>query len=230
MPIASEISSMSVHPVAAPPRADRLRHELRRARPALGEGSPTFMSAMLLLLGREIGPNIDRLSRLTGYPRDFVAKCARRLYDNGVWEDGRTVCEWSTQDDPSFWADVEVAEGKLYRQSSETGCEWAPIGQWRKSYDFVDRSAAARTTSSYHCARVPPAEEDDLAPAVVEVEDPPVCLVWEDAADSWEGDQLLAAVAEDWARTGRYSKEPTPASEQSGAPAVELFPDAVWLQ
>ncbi len=129
--------------IAAPPtRAAALRNEPAALDPTLEPNSPTFRCAVLLLAAERIGQNIDRLARFSGYPREFVAKCARRLCDNGVWRNGQTVYNWDEAclaDDAirrAFWADVAVAEGRMCRrENGHGGIEWAQAGCWIKSYE-----------------------------------------------------------------------------------------------
>lgn len=155
----------AAHPTY-PPRQERprkpdtaaLHAKVRRLSPSLDPETVTFRAAVLLLTAVVVGQNVDKLARLTGYTRELVARCARRLVDNGVWKNGNTVRTW---DDPetgplAFWGDVGVAEGKLCRRMDETGAlRWAPAGEWRKSYDFVPRQREEGTSAAYHQAVVP---------------------------------------------------------------------------
>jgi hypothetical protein len=48
------------------------------------------------------------------------------------------VYPWSGPDDPRFWNDVAVAEGRLLRRTRSDGqVEWAPAGSWDKAFDYV---------------------------------------------------------------------------------------------
>lgn len=122
--------------------SEGFREKVSRMSPRLAPDSSEFRAAVLLLAGVEVGHNVDRLARLTGYPPDFVARCARRLYDNGVWRGGETCSPWHDQagGDEAFWADVRVAVGQMCRRVTETGhLEWAPAGYWRKAFEYVGR-------------------------------------------------------------------------------------------
>lgn len=128
---------------------------IRRYNSDLGSDSVTFRAAVILLAGLEYGHNIDRIARRTGYDRPFVARVARRLTDNGVWNAGVTVADWSSDDEASgtFWNDVAVAEGKMCRRIGPTGqIEWAPAGFWNKSFLFVDPDAQQSVSAFYHDA------------------------------------------------------------------------------
>lgn len=118
-----------------PRMADEL---IARHRPDLNESDATYRAAVVILVAQVIGRGVHKLAKVTGYPSEFVARCARRLVDNGVWPDGQpylstmTVTDWD-----AFWQDVGVAEGKLCRRRDEFGqLEWATPGQWWKEFDF----------------------------------------------------------------------------------------------
>jgi hypothetical protein len=111
--------------------------------------SETFRAALLLVAGLDVGPNPERISRRTGVPRPFASKCARRLIDNGVWSNGQTVGDWvaSPENVDAFARDVAVAEGRLLRRIDPAGrLEWAPPGQWTKSFDGTASADALRAT------------------------------------------------------------------------------------
>jgi hypothetical protein len=112
--------------------------QIRQTRPDLGSHTRTYQVAVLLLCGPAVRFNIDRLARLTGYARAFVAISARRLFDNGVWDHGDAAYSWIGPAEPDFWRDVAVAEGRLCRRRCVGGAvEWAEPGVWKKQYDFV---------------------------------------------------------------------------------------------
>lgn len=114
-----------------------VRTLLHAARPDFTDATDEGRAAVLLLAGPLLGFNIDRLTKRTRYARQFVAMCARRLFDNGVWRhEGPMYC-WEDPRDPNFWRDVEVAVGRSYRRSlPEGGVEWGDTSSWRKKYDF----------------------------------------------------------------------------------------------
>jgi hypothetical protein len=221
------------HRRTSAPDLEGMRWSIRIARPELAEESPGFQTALLLLLGREMGHNVDRLARVSGFPRDFVAKCTRRLFDNGVWQDGRTVCDWS-EDEASFWADVEVAEGKLYRRVAADGThEWAPVGQWWKCYDFVSKVGDAGSTVSYHAATHADPEPAAGLLVAAEGEDDSAAAVTDWVAEGWRADGAEPAGLE-FAPIGGPEVRGVVSGGSAPRPdvsvPVELFPDAVWLQ
>ena len=100
----------------------------------------TVYAARLLLLAAEEGQNVAMLARRLGCSPGFVARCARRLLENGVWKGGRTVAAWLNRgpDHPAFWYDVAVAEGTMCRRVRPSGeFEWAPAGAWLRAAESV---------------------------------------------------------------------------------------------
>lgn len=117
-----------------------LRRPVRRG-PAQTRFGSTVDAFNLLLLAAKEGQNLARLARRLGCSPSFVSRCARRLLENGVWQDGRTVAEWLDEGPthPAFWDDVAVAEGVLCRRTTEAGgFEWAPAGDWIRPYENSD--------------------------------------------------------------------------------------------
>jgi hypothetical protein len=200
-----------------------LEGRVRRYNSDIDAGSSAFRAAVLLLAAVEFGQNIDTLTRRTGYERSFVARCARRLIDNGVWMGGRTISDWSPQDEASgsFWNDVAVAEGKLCRRLNEHGhIEWAPAGYWKKSYEFIEASGDQPLSTTYR---------DPTAPLLSQNE--------EETVDESAGSPTAELEAPAESETAAPQPEPgqpappaeTPAVEND-VPRKELFPNAVWLR
>lgn len=198
-----------------------LEARVRRYNSDIRTDSPTFRAAVLLLAAVEFGQNIDLLARRTGYDRAFVAKCARRLIDNGVWVGGGTASEWSPEDEASgaFWNDVAVAEGKLCRRVGAEGkIEWAPAGYWNKSYDFVAASRENELSTVYRDPAVEPSAEDEGQPSPsVDPETGPAGASETETPEAASERPPEAPAAED---PGKQKPVPSP---------TELFPDAVWL-
>ena len=184
-----------------------LEARVRRYNSDIDPASDTFRAAVLLLASLEFGQNVEGLARRTGFPRSFVAKCARRLIDNGVWVGGETAAEWSADDEASgaFWNDVAVAEGKLCRRVGAAGeIEWAPAGYWKKNYEFIE--TAEQPLSAVYRDPVPP-EAEPAAPAA-------------DVANDEPSTPAAAIPAAD---------EPASAPEGATPPDDDLFPGTVWL-
>jgi hypothetical protein len=140
--------------------------------------SSTGRAAVLLLAANAVGQSVHRLAMLTGEPSEFVARCARRLVDNGVWQGGETVALWTRDefDVTSFWADVAVAEGRLCRRVDESReFHWAPPGQWWKEFDYFSRSESREVVTKYRPRTEPaPVTLDELRAAIEADEPEPV--------------------------------------------------------
>lgn len=228
-------SSSPVQDTRCPPPSlpvEALRQQVQSLDPDLHTDSPTFSAAVLLLAAAEIGQNVDRLARYTGLRRDFVARCARRLCDNGVWRNGNIIHAWTGggDDATAFWKDVQVAEGKLCRRRDDQGqIEWAPAGYWTKSYDYI-----VRQSESEGCLYLSPVIEASYA-------DAPVSLP--SAFDEHRPGKQKRRLSDPTGSSRRPSPEhavhratglaaesvPNRPQHQALPPGTELFPDAVWL-
>jgi hypothetical protein len=200
-----------------------LESRIRRYNSDIDAGSDTFRAAVLLLASLEYGQNVELLARRTGYPHSFVAKCARRLIDNGVWSEGRMVASWSPQDEASgaFWNDVAVAEGKLCRRANADGeIEWAPAGYWKKSYEFIESTDQPLSAVYRDPAQPAPAAEQ---PQPRPPEPAPRAGVADEGETSPAEDEPAAPPAD--------AVEPAVPHPPSGPkrPPDELFPGTVWL-
>ncbi len=136
----------------ARPSLDQIRDRIRRYNDDVDTASAGFMAAVILLVGLDYGHNIDSICRRTGYDRCLVARCARRLIDNGVWSQGRTIADWNQTDEASgtFWNDVAVAEGRMCRRLNEDGrFEWAPAGYWNKNFLAENAASQDRVANTY---------------------------------------------------------------------------------
>jgi hypothetical protein len=137
--------------------------------------SERFQAALILLASTIFGHNVDLLARRTGIARPLVARVARRLIDNGVWQSGNTAVSWAIGDEPGvvFWNDVAVAEGRMCRRIGPDGeTEWAPPGFWNKNFQFVDAEADSRLSSTYHNANAP----EPVADKPVAASEPPAAV------------------------------------------------------
>lgn len=156
------------------PAAATATERVARARPDLAADQPEFHAAVLLLLSAEIGYNVDRIMARTRYPREFVARCLRRLVDNGVKVDARLATRWSNEylATKEFWLDVEVALGRYLRRTGPDGRpEWAPVGEWVKNFDFRRGESDTAAANEYH--RIEPYDPEPSAPDAEVAESPP---------------------------------------------------------
>jgi hypothetical protein len=169
IPIASEPDPLP-HQASFVPNGptllQRAEAEVERARPGLAAGSEERRAAVLLLLAREGRLNIERLVARTRYPRDFVARCVRRLVDNGWLGGGGVRCEWVADGAASraFWADVDVALGRMLRRTGEDGrLEWAPVGGWVKHFEYSAPPAREGEVGN-HYREIPAYDPEPEAP------------------------------------------------------------------
>jgi hypothetical protein len=127
---------------------------IRRSRPDLEVDSDPYRGALLLLLVDAFGVNIDRLVRLTGMPREVVARGIRRLIDNGWASQSENGPRWCPvpPDCRNFWLDVEVLLGLSQCRIAEDGSpEWAPVGEWIKDFEY--QGARAERTGLHNTYR-----------------------------------------------------------------------------
>lgn len=233
--------------------AEVLKARIRRYNSDLDPASPAFGAALVLIAGAEYGHNVDVLAKRTGLSRSFVARCARRLIDNGVWEAGRTVAEWEPGDPASgtFWNDVAVAEGKMCRREAPDGAlEWAPAGFWNKNFHFLDPDADNRLGNHYMDSMPEPESEaeesveDEGSDADMRVEAEVGTVEVEPLDDGLVTpiETLLSETpdSELSSRETTADSEPPPVSEpaddeadvlpQDSVPSLRhVFRDAVWL-
>lgn len=232
---------------------EAIQAQVRSHAPELDPASPTFRAAVLLLAAARVGQNIDRLARLTGLPRGFVAQCARRLVDNGVWRNDQTICSWIGQGaaHPAFWSDVGVAEGRVCRRINAQGeMEWAAAGVWTKSYEYV-RSHEGLTVlylapedESIEAAPVAAvSDEDELDDANdLDSEDDEEETVSDDDSAASARPRRRRWLARERALTRRTralacsrgkrlnrQQDDLPVSATAADEFSDLFPDAVWL-
>lgn len=172
-PSMSSIESALPSPDTPPDRLAAARSAIARARPDVDPGSDEFGAAILLLLSRDSGFNVDRLSARSRLPREFVARCLRRLADNGWWVDGQVLCDWGAEGAAAdhFWMDVRVALGELLRRTSASGgLEWAPPHEgWVKDFEYGARDTDREIYNRYRdLARYNPEPVHTPAPPVEE--------------------------------------------------------------
>ncbi len=131
-----------------------IRDQVLQVRPGLSQESPDFRAAVLLLAVAETGFNVHRLVLRTRLPREFVARCLRRLAENGLWIDGRLQFNWldARAESPCFWLDVEVALGRKLRRVRSSGSpEWALAGDWIKDFEYAGKGSEGKQVHAvYH--------------------------------------------------------------------------------
>lgn len=226
-----------IRPAKSPAqRLDEIQLSIRRYNSDIDTGSEAFRAAVLLLLARDYGQNIDMLARRTGFDRSFVARCARRLIDNGVWQGGLTIADWTAGDEASgsFWNDVAVAMGKLCRRIGADGItEWAPAGFWNKSYHFLAADDEPPQVAIYHDPATVQAEHPVPLRAELEPVDgsaPPENRAPLPPAQQPPGLDVMRPRGDGPPAAGHPRPDARPPAEHHRLPTLdELFSDAVWL-
>lgn len=220
------------------PTLSALHGRLSFLDPSLEPGSVRYEAALVLIAADAIGQNVDRLARFTGVARQEVARFARRLVDNGVWQDGNTVSRWrdNPEDVECFRMDVGVADGTLCRRVGAEGeLEWAPQGYWRKHFEYTDpRREALPQVVCYH--------------PHVEVANQPLPYYAEDGSEEegvvqdgtgWSAEVVRGEVEVETKVEGPSWLGTDPDETAAGdevwlgsVPSVgaDLFPDAAWLR
>jgi hypothetical protein len=209
-----------------------IRERVARLDGSGDQDTPARDMATVLLAAVLLGQNIDRLARVTGVSREIVARAARRLVDNGVWQQGHTVGRWvddPSNDTASFWADVAVAEGRLCRKVVENGeMLWAPQGYWRKPFEYSGARAATPSQIVEYQPHVDvpiqdlpywsgdEADEPEERAAPVPPVTTPLPMPLE-SVPVWLGGEQIEDIPEEGAPVA------------VGGDSTQLFPDAVWL-
>ena len=172
-------------PEAAPPFGTPPQHHelIALARADLARECPEYQGAILLLHARETGPNVDRLAGRTGYPREFVAQCLRRLVDNSCWVNGELRAGWTPDAavfTAPFWLDVDVALGRcLKRINAEGKPEWSPAGgDWVKDFNYRGATATDASVHNEYYA-IAPYNPEPTDPVEEEIEPAPIPLMAE---------------------------------------------------
>jgi hypothetical protein len=83
------------------------------------ENDPLTRAAMVLVGAAFVGPNVDRLVQLTGYPLEYVDQIATRLRASDLWQDGTLNYDpWDDEEKGfvAFILDLEVASGRFVRK------------------------------------------------------------------------------------------------------------------
>jgi hypothetical protein len=218
--------SLAVRPSPAV-QARALAERVRRLNPDLDPRAGTARAALLLLAGLYHEHNVVKLARFTGLEVDFVARCARRLVDNGVWRGGETICAWNEipVGEPAFWADVAVAEGKLCRRMDDEGrAQWAPGGHWWKSFDLV--VAAPLDQSVLYHSPPPSVFEADAQTEEAGSQATVESAVGVETSDRTPDDSPDLSDDKDASPSDSVPQEE---SSRTGADSSDLFPGAVWL-
>jgi len=80
------------------------------------EETDTIKTGVILLSSVNVGPNIKKIAKFTGYKRSEIAKRSKNLRENSVWVKDKVSCDWFEKDGSlAFILDCMVADGTLQR-------------------------------------------------------------------------------------------------------------------
>jgi hypothetical protein len=93
--------------------------EVCRLDPEIKASDPAFKTAVLLLSALQEGININKLTKFTGYSKDFVRKKVTSGREGGIFVKGEVHDSgWFDKETGGvgFWLDVLCIEGKVQRR------------------------------------------------------------------------------------------------------------------
>lgn len=98
----------------------KIKDEVRRLTKDKDEDGEGFRASVILLSSVNVGPNVKKIAKFTGYPRSFVWKIGKNLRDNGVWRGNKVAAgEWFEKGGGvAFICDSLVAVGMLQRRDA----------------------------------------------------------------------------------------------------------------
>lgn len=98
---------------------EELRAAILKAEPGIDQESEVFHAQMVLLASAIEGPNVQRLTKLSGAPRRLVAKFGHNLRKNGVWRGKKVYANWADEKEGgvAFQLDVLVAMGLMAKHA-----------------------------------------------------------------------------------------------------------------
>jgi hypothetical protein len=97
--------------------------------PTVGRDSDIFRIAVLVIAGGMlVGPFLDRLLELTGFPRAMVSDVCHNMRSVGLWKEFATDAEWIDEEGykpVALWGHVLVAEGLVTAEWNKEKNAWA---------------------------------------------------------------------------------------------------------
>ena len=99
--------------------ATKIRREVMKWDPGMSPDKPEFRAAVVLLSSAQVGPNIRRLAKFTGYRSAEIAEFSRNLRKSRIWHGGRIQAGWFGEDGGIALAcDINVALGYIVRSAA----------------------------------------------------------------------------------------------------------------
>lgn len=97
----------------------KIKREVMKWDPGLSPDEADFRAAVVLLSSAQIGPNIRRLAKFTGYRPDEIADFSRNLRKSQIWKGGRVYAGWFGEGGGIALAcDINVALGYIERSAA----------------------------------------------------------------------------------------------------------------
>jgi hypothetical protein len=102
----------------------------------LRESDPEYKTAMVMFTARSEGPDVDVITEITGYGRDFVQEIANRMRKSSVWTDKSVHCDdWDHPEKglTAFALDSLVAKGSFIREYRDGKYRYQKVRKGRHS-------------------------------------------------------------------------------------------------
>lgn len=97
---------------------EQIEREVLKMDPGLKPDDEAVKAQVIMLASVQIGPNIKKLIKFTGYPPGLVHKFGHNLRKNGVWHGRRVRANWFDEGGYiDLLLDTNVALGYLERAS-----------------------------------------------------------------------------------------------------------------
>lgn len=99
--------------------ATKIKREVMKWDQGMSPDEPGFRAAVILLSSAQVGPNIRRLAKFTGYRAAEIAEFSRNLRKSQIWKGGKIQAEWFGEDGGIALAcDINVALGYIERSAA----------------------------------------------------------------------------------------------------------------
>jgi hypothetical protein len=96
--------------------------------PSVEPDGDVFRIAVLVITGGTlVGPFVDRLIALTGFPRTLVRHVCHNMFSAGIWEEFSTDAEWIDEAGyrpTAFWCHTLVASGMVTAKWDSEKSAW----------------------------------------------------------------------------------------------------------
>src|SRR5262249_38066729 len=114
---------------------ERIHEEIRKMKPGWGDPESDGYKALIVMYAAlNVGQDVSRLSRFTGYPEELITTIKQRLRLALLWEEGDlfNIDHWFSESDLDFFLDSMVAIGEIRRP---------PDGRYQHGDQLLDRES-----------------------------------------------------------------------------------------